>query len=129
MRSKGEDWAAISVQLKKIGDHTSVVRSSGGYYAIYRADRIYGGTFNSWEDFINYYESKDVTFGLTQKTANFLGNIIGWFGSLLNPKAYAVGCSVNKPYGPENDVFYEPVEIQGRITDSVTGLALTSGGK
>ncbi|MCK9641577.1 MAG: SurA N-terminal domain-containing protein, partial [Prolixibacteraceae bacterium] len=121
--SKGEDYAAIS-KLTKAGETTGIVRSSGGYYAIYRADRVYGGSYDTWEAFIKDYKNKYVTYNMATRVTAAYRRIANWLVKQLVPKAYAASapCSYNAPWGPED--VYSPVQIHGYVTDSVTGERL-----
>lgn len=45
-----EDWEAIS-KLNKVGDITGIVRSSAGYFVVYKLENISKGSFNDWDEF------------------------------------------------------------------------------
>ncbi|OIP24009.1 hypothetical protein AUK11_04160 [bacterium CG2_30_37_16] len=46
-----EDWAGIS-KLKKIGDISEDIKSSGGYWAVYKLTAKSEGKFNDWDDYL-----------------------------------------------------------------------------
>ena len=111
--SKGEDYAAIA-KMAVQGDYTGVVKSSGGYYVIYRADKIYGGSSNTWNEFINSYNKDNVTYGpLTKIIANYK-DTSNWFMGLI--------VAIAKAACPED--VYSPSFVWGNAIDSATGLGL-----
>ncbi|RJO61578.1 hypothetical protein C4544_02490 [candidate division WS5 bacterium] len=65
-----EDLEAIS-KLKKVGDITGVVRSSGGYFVVYRLDRISNGNFADWEEFTKDAVGKAKIKSLSYKFKKF----------------------------------------------------------
>lgn len=126
--SKGEDYAAIS-KLTKTGEITGIVKSSGGYYVIYRADRISRGTFNTWDEFIKDYKSKYVSYGTATKIAVEYKRLSYWLLGLFNTTAYAVtsdgsNCSYNSPQGPDDK--YSPIGVSGHVYDAVTDYPIAS---
>jgi len=117
--SKGEDWAAIS-KLKNVGDHTPVVKSSGGYYVIYRVDKVYGGSYNTWEEFINSCKDKYVSYNPLSKIASALQTAAKWLSNigilLFGQHALAIGPC---PNGVPN-TYFNPVEVYGTVSDANT---------
>lgn len=58
-----EDWEAIA-KLKKFGDTTGIIKSGGGYYAVYQLKKTNEGSFNSWEEFLESYKKKASIYAL-----------------------------------------------------------------
>lgn len=117
-----DSWKAIS-QIKNVGDITQPVKSvNGGYYVIYHVNRINGGDFNSWQQFINDYKNKYVSYGS-------LDTVNRWIGSLLTQKVSAKGlcdsslCKVDNTQNAKGDE-YHPQIYAGDVKDSNTGLFL-----
>jgi len=52
-----QDWQGID-SLSKTGDVTPVLKSDGGYFAIYQLVSLNQGGYNTWNDFIDSYYNK-----------------------------------------------------------------------
>ncbi len=53
-----EDWPEIK-KLNTVGEYTQVVKSGGGYFAVYKLTKINNSAYDTWEDFIKDYKSKN----------------------------------------------------------------------
>jgi len=82
-----EDWVAIS-KLKTVGDYTGVVKSSGGYMAIFKLKSISSGRYNSWQEFLNSYPKQDQVLGSIEKP---IVNLL----TKISQKAF--GCASGEP--------------------------------
>ena len=113
-----ENWKAIS-KLKNVGDITGVTKTKTGYYVIYRADKMSGGEFNTWDDFIKYYKDKYVSYGFANKAAILLK-------SFLWQKTHAIGLCDPAfcPRGGNDSTPYHPALYAGDVRDDNTGALL-----
>jgi len=89
----------------KEGEITSLIKSSGGYYAFYKIDKVGEGNYEQWEDFIQDYRHKYVkVYKVTYLIKSFLASVskLAWADC-----SSGTGCKGAK--------------VEGKITDANTG--------
>lgn len=64
------DWAAIEA-LNKDGQYSDIIRSDGGYYAIYYLKHRNSGQFISWNDFLNSVKKNTKKFTAASYTTHY----------------------------------------------------------
>lgn len=97
-----EDWEAIK-KLTKVGDVSEIVKSSGGYTAVYRLDKVTSGSFPDWESYkkslIEEAKVQPLAYKINENlkiAANVVKSKVAILNNYLIPKASAtVYCGNN----------------------------------
>lgn len=96
-----EDWLAIR-ELNKPGDISPTYTSSGGYYAFAILNSIGGGSYDTWEDFLqSRYQTNafDLTVsylkGLPSKTSHIAALFLEVGKSVVAPQVAYAACNGN----------------------------------
>lgn len=87
-----EEWKAIS-KLQKIGDITDIVDSSGGYFVVYKLDKISNGNFADWDDFKEEAVSKAKVRSVSYKYKKIKNLVYHKVGDYFNKTKQALHIS------------------------------------
>ncbi len=109
-----EDWNAIA-KLQKVGDITGVVRSSGGYFAIYKLEAITDGRYYNWDDFkkdaVRKSKINSVSYLFNQAKQVVLNKIHAFTNDL------AAWTQIKKAYALTSCQWYHFSDFYGYIAD------------
>lgn len=116
-----EDWPAIDA-LTKVGSYTGIVKSSGGYLAIYRLDSLGSGGYTSWEGFMSSYPKTLSERIIENMLASVSIPAYATGGCVSGLEYYATGGYCKVPTAVNDQAHYS--SIFGVVRDAVTGLPL-----
>lgn len=116
--SSSVDVDAIA-QLHKVGDTTPVIRSGGGYYAIYRAEKVSDGKYTDW---LSYGDS-------AVKSANVYGAGLGIKKFLASANPSSAGLCTPVANSQEKNIISQLLAVftgtEAEAACSTTGGHLT----